>query len=407
MAEGIRKLHSKGCPAKGGGRCRCNAGYEASIFSRREGKRIYKTFARQAEAKSWRVDAKRALDRGTLRPGAGGRTLGEALAAFIEGMRSGAIHPKGRPAYKPNTIRAYERAVRLHIAPSKVATLKVGEVRRQDLKGLAADLLAAGLSAGSVDNALTPIQSYYAWAIDNDEVGFNPSEGIEVPTGHSKRPKRIATAAEAGRLLAALDVADRALWATAFYAGLRRGELQGLRACDIDLGASLVRVERGWDQYEDAIDPKSVAGRRRVPLLAVLRDHLDEHLLRTGSVCEELVFGRSPTMAFYASTADNRAKRAWSAANALEHEAAEEDDREPDLLRPITLHECRHTFASLLIDAGANPKAIQEFMGHSKIQTTYDIYGHLLPGSHDEVRARMDAYLLNAVDSAELAEGRA
>jgi integrase len=52
-----------------------------------------------------------------------------------------------------------------------------------------------------------------------------------------------------------------------------------------------------------------------------------------------------------------------------------------------------HTFASLLIDSGANPKAIQQFMGHSKIQTTFDVYGHLLPGSHDEVRKRMDAYL--------------
>ena len=47
--------------------------------------------------------------------------------------------------------------------------------------------------------------------------------------------------------------------------------------------------------------------------------------------------------------------------------------------------------ASLLIDTGANPKAVQEVMGHSKIQTTFDIYGHLLPGSHDDVRARMDA----------------
>jgi integrase len=74
---------------------------------------------------------------------------------------------------------------------------------------------------------------------------------------------------------------------------------------------------------------------------------------------------------------DKRAKRSWKAA----------------ALVPITLHECRHTFASLLIDAGANAKAIQTFLGHSKIQTTFDVYGHLMPGSHDEVRERMDAYL--------------
>ena len=60
-------------------------------------------------------------------------------------------------------------------------------------------------------------------------------------------------------------------------------------------------------------------------------------------------------------------------------EAAEAEDREPELFHPSHLHLCRHTFASLLIDSGANAKAIQEFMGHSKIQTTYDVYGHLSP----------------------------
>jgi len=69
------------------------------------------------------------------------------------------------------------------------------------------------------------------------------------------------------------------------------------------------------------------------------------------------------------------------------------------LLTPISLHLCRHTFASLMIDSGANPKAIQEFIGLSKIQTTFDVYGHLLPGSRDEVRERMDAYLTRNSDS--------
>ncbi|HXR30932.1 MAG TPA: tyrosine-type recombinase/integrase [Solirubrobacterales bacterium] len=102
-----------------------------------------------------------------------------------------------------------------------------------------------------------------------------------------------------------------------------------------------------------------------------------------------------PHDAFVSSTVDNRAKAAWNAFNARAGEEAT-DGSDPELLAPITLHECRHTFASLLIDAGANPKAIQTFMGHSKIQTTFDIYGHLLPGSHDEVRERMDASLFDS-----------
>jgi integrase len=266
------------------------------------------------------------------------------------------------------------------------------------LQDFADELHAAGLAGGTISNTLNPIQAYFRRAIDRDELTYNPSERIDLPIGRSKRPKRIASRAEAAALLAALNAEDRPVWATAFYAGLRRGELQALRVCDIDFEANVIAVERGWDQEEGVIEPKSVASRRTVPLLAILRGYLAEDLRRTGRSGEELVFGRTPQEAFYASTVDGRAKRAWRRANKREAEAAERDSREPQSLRRITLHECRHTFASLLIDAGANPKAIQQFMGHSKIQTTFDVYGHLLPGSHDEIRERMDGYLRDEDD---------
>ena len=62
-------------------------------------------------------------------------------------------------------------------------------------------------------------------------------------------------------------------------------------------------------------------------------------------------------------------------------------------LEPLKLHEGRHTFASLLIAAGANAKAITTYMGHSSIQVTYDRYGHLMPGSEAEVAGLLDTYL--------------
>jgi integrase len=394
MGEGIRKRHSKGCGIHEGGRCNCNAGWEASIYLAREGKRITKTFRREAEAKSWRADAKRAADNGTLRAvPRDARALAEALREFIVGMQAGTVRPKGRERYKPNTIRSYERALRVHIAPTGVGRIKVGDVRRRDLQALADELLGTGLSIGTVSNVLNPIQAFYRWEIHRDELTYNPSARIDLPNGDSKRPKRVASPQEAAALLAALAAEDRPIWATAFYAGLRRGELQALRVCDLDLKGNLITVERGWDQEEGIIEPKSRAGRRAVPLLAILRGYLEAHLRRTGRRGEELVFGRAASHAFYASTVDGRAKRAWAAANDRKREAAEATGRESSPLRPITLHECRHTFASLLIDSGANPKAIQDFMGHSKIQTTFDVYGHLLPGSRDEVRRRVDAYL--------------
>ena len=86
-------------------------------------------------------------------------------------------------------------------------------------------------------------------------------------------------------------------------------------------------------------------------------------------------------------------RRAWAAVNEREVETVERERREPKLLQPITLHECRHTFASLLIDAGVNPKAIQEFMGHATIEETFSRYGHLMPGTRNQARELVDAYM--------------
>ena len=72
-------------------------------------------------------------------------------------------------------------------------------------------------------------------------------------------------------------------------------------------------------------------------------------------------------------------------------------------LDPIGLHECRHTFASVMIAAGVNAKALSTYMGHSSISITFDRYGHLMPGNEDEAAALADAYLERANTHARLA----
>lgn len=169
--------------------------------------------------------------------------------------------------------------------------------------------------------------------------------------------------------------------------------MQALRCSDIDLGRSEITVERSWDQCEGPIAPKSKAGVRTVPILAVLRDHLDARALGAGS---DLVFGRRPNEPFSPKAIADPAKRAWATVNEREREEAEQEGRNPDLLPSLTFHECRHTFASLLIDAGVNPKAIQEFMGHATIEETLSRYGHLMPGAREQARQLVDAYLERA-----------
>jgi integrase len=190
---------------------------------------------------------------------------------------------------------------------------------------------------------------------------------------------------EARELIAALSEVDRALWATAFYGGLRRAELLALDWANVDLVEGVIRVERSWDVVEGLIEPKSRAGRRQVPVPTVLRKHLAEHRLRQGRGGDGLVFGRSKTTPFVPTEPGQRAKRTWLAAGYL----------------PIGLHEARHTYASFMIaagvTAGTNPvavaKQLSEFMGHASISVTLDRYGHLFPGAEGEAARALDAYL--------------
>jgi len=348
--------------------------YRASVWSARDEKLIRKTFPTLAAAKSWRRDALVELEKGRLRP-PDPQTIEEAATEFLEGARKGSVRDRSGREYKPSTIRGYERALNLRILP-ELGSVRLTDLRRKHVQKLVDDMAADGKSGSTIRNTLDPLRAIYRRAMSRELVGVNPTSHLELPSAKSKRD-RIASPAEAAKLLAALPQSDRALWATAFYAGLRRGELRALRVEDIDLGKSEIHVRRSWDAVEGDIDPKSEAGTRIVPLLAVLRDYLDAHLMTTRREGSELVFGREPDLPFIPSTVRNRALEAWGESE----------------LGPIGLHECRHTFASLLIDAGANPKAIQEFMGHATIQMTFDRYGHLMPGRRDEIRSRLDSYL--------------
>ncbi len=394
MAEGIRRRHSKGCPAKTGGRCNCKAGWEASIYLTREGRKLRRTFARESEAKTWRADAQVAASRGGMRSPSR-ITVEQASWLWLEAARTGRVRDRSGHLYKPATLREYARVLRLRVLP-EFGSAGLGDLSRAEIQDFVDGMLTKQLAASTIRNTVNPLQAIYRHAVRRELVAINPTREVDLPVARGRR-ERIATAVEAARLLDALPDSDRPIWATAFYAGLRRGELQALRPSDIDLRRAEISVQRSWDQEEGPISPKSKAGTRTVPILHVLGDHLNVCAGVTGS---DLVFGRGQGDPFDPKTVNDRAKRAWAAANERECEAAEREGREPDPFQPITLHECRHTFASLLIDAGVNPKAIQEFMGHATIEETFSRYGHLMPGARDQARTLVDAYMASALRAA-------
>jgi integrase len=168
---------------------------------------------------------------------------------------------------------------------------------------------------------------------------------------------------------------------------------------DVDLPAGLIRVDRSYDpRARQFVTLKSRAGTRAVPIPKVLRGHLSAHKLTLGR-SEGLIFGATAERPFTGSNASRRAETAWKRANKIR------EREESPLLEPIGLHECRHTFASLMIAAGVNAKALSTYMGHSSITITLDRYGHLFPGNEDEAATLLDAYLERANTKARLAQG--
>jgi integrase len=381
--SGIEVRHRTTCACRTGGKCNCKPAYQASIWSARDQQRLRKTFPTLAAARAWRAEAQTAIHRGTMR-GPVAITVREAGNALIEGMRSGRVRTRSGDRYKPSAIRSYEAALRDRIVPI-LGGKRLSDVQGRDVQRLADDLLAEGRDPSTIRNALMPLRVIYRRALEDGDVAVNPCTHLRLPAVRGRR-ERIASPEEAQLLLAALPEHDRPIWAAALFAGLRRGELMALRWEDVDLAAGVIRVERSYDDKGRVeIEPKSRAGQRTIPIVGALRDVLVEHKARQGGDTG-LVFGSSAETPFQPSNLWRRAQRAWKRAG----------------VAPIGLHEARHTFASVLIAAGVNAKAITTYMGHASIQTTYDLYGKLMPGSESEAAALVDAYLARADTQARL-----
>lgn len=345
-----------------------------------------------AEARNGRGKALGEIQAGKMaRPD--GATLRAEWEAFIAGAKTGAILDRTRTPYKPATLRGYERGW-AKIDP-EIGAHKMSAVRRADIQAMVDRWAAEGMAPATIRNTLNPLQAMYRRAVAADRIAVNPTTGLEIQKVENGR-ERVADPTEAVKLLGALPDGEQALWATAMYAGLRRGELRALRWSDVDLAKKRIAVSRSWDDNAGEQTPKTKAGRREVPIVPPLAAALKAHKKSTGRDGSDLVFGRTASEPFVPTTARSRALAAWAAADKARAKELGRALRDGEKLTPITLHECRHTCASLLIAAGANAKALSVVMGHASITITFDRYGHLMPGGVDEVGRLLGDYLKRA-----------
>lgn len=189
----------------------------------------------------------------------------------------------------------------------------------------------------------------------------------------------------------------RPLIVTAIFSGMRASELRGLTWSNVEFDAGLIKVRQRADRYNRLGMPKSKAGRRDIPMAPLVANTLREWKITCPTTALDLVFP------------SERGEVIWHAnlytqcflglLHACKLMIAAPVQAEAARMRPpYNFHALRHAAASLFIEHGWTPKKIQIVMGHSSIQVTFDIYGHLFPSPDDDAKAmaEIEARLLGS-----------
>ena len=296
---------------------------------------------------------------------------------------------------KPSTAGFYRQYLRLYIEP-RFGECRLDAIERAQVKTFLGELRARGLAKNTIRLAITTLRAILGAAVEDGMIAANPAQRLGRFV-KSEKPMREATSLtrhEAEQLLAGakarLTSSDCALLFTALRAGLREGELAGLQWGDLHFGQSeedgnrYLVVQRNYDRRWSRmmLTPKNKKSRRvdmsrdlRRVLLALRAERARTAGREPEEITTELVFS---SQAGTPLEMNNFCQRTFAPLLAAAG------------LRKIRFHDLRHTFGSLLIQAGASLPYVRDQMGHSSIQVTVDIYGHLVPGANIAFVDRLD-----------------
>lgn len=259
-----------------------------------------------------------------------------------------------------NSILAYQNDVdKLKEFAASLSKLP-DQLSYDDLKQFLSTLFDLGLSARSQARIISGIKQFYGFLILENLTKVDPSELLEQPKLGRKLPE-VLTIEEIDSLLAAIDLSkneghrNRAMLETMYSCGLRVSELVGLRFSDLFFEEGFIRVIGKGNK--ERLVPVSPQVQKEIE---IYQQHIRNHLIiQKGS--ENIVFlnrrGAQLTRVMVFTIIKNLAASIG-------------------LQKNISPHTFRHSFATHLIEGGANLRAIQEMLGHESITTT-EIYTHL------------------------------
>jgi len=291
-----------------------------------------------------------------------------------------------RPNLSPKTAEGYEFIFNHHIIPA-LGALPLNALKAENLRRLYTEKLAKGLSATTVRHHHTCLHRALVMAVEWGLLARNPADAVTPPKLHRTEMKTWDEDDVETFLKAAKETPYYALFHTALFTGMRRSELLALRWSDLNLLLCQVYVSRSLHVLKggeiDIRQPKSAKGKRLIKLspfaVKVLEEHkvkqqLEREMLGTPLKDDDFVFSNIDGKPLL----PNSVTHAWIK---LVRSTG---------IKPIRLHDARHTHASLMLKQGTHPKIVQERLGHSSISITLDTYSHVAPGLQEAAAERFD-----------------
>jgi len=273
----------------------------------------------------------------------------------------------------PNTVSAYSRDLREFsgwLASTRgIAGWDWNTLGRADIRGFMAHLTRRGLAKRSIARGLSAVRSFYRWMHRDERVDVNPARAVGSPRLPRTLPSYLdqhqaetlmehaVTRSHSGDFT---DVRNLAMLELFYSCGLRLSELRGIDLGDLDLVSQQVKV-RGKGRKERIV-PLGDHAQRATRNYLVKRDALIGKLggVKAGKVARGAVF--------LSERGGRMSPRAIQHAVVNLLSAVDEG-------AGLTTHSLRHTFATHMVDAGADLRAVQELLGHASISTT-QIYTH-------------------------------
>jgi integrase/recombinase XerC len=283
------------------------------------------------------------------------------------------VHLEKERDLSPNTLGAYTRDLR-EFSTWLAATHGIdgwdwNELSRTSIRGYMAHLVRRGLAKRSIARQLSAVRSFYRWMHRDERVDVNPARAV----GSPKLPRTLPAyldrrqaetllqhAATRAQSLEFTDVRNFAMLELFYSSGLRLSELRGIDLADLDLVTQQVKV-RGKGRKE-----------RLVPLGDHAQRALRNYLVKRDAQLAKLGGAKTARLARGAVFLSERGARI--SARAVQHAMVALLDAVGEGA-DLTTHSLRHTFATHLVDAGADLRAVQELLGHASISTT-QIYTH-------------------------------